>query len=315
MDIIEWIRSGDPSLDYLVDRDLFDKKNESKHSNIGKSGWCFEYIKNRNHDGSWGNRFYQPKWICSHYTILELRNLEYPPNDSLLQKEINRIGNEEIASDGGINPSVTMDVSDTCVTAMYLNYAVYYKADMQIIERIIDYLLEQRMDDGGYNCNFNQKGAVHSSFHTSICVLEAFQTYISAKHTYRISEVLQSKDSIIEFLLAHKLFRSSRNNEIVDNKMLIMTYPFRWKYTTLRALNAFVDCNAKYDNRMDEVLDLIESKRGNDNKWKIQSSYPGKEFFKMEEAGKPSKIITYMALKILRKYRNLDLTIASRAEN
>ena len=81
------------------------------------------------------------------------------------------------------------------------------------------------------------------------------------------------------------------------------------------ALNAFVDCNAKYDNRMDEVLDLIESKRGNNNKWKIQSSYPGKEFFKMEVAGMPSKIITYMALKILRKYRNLDLTFASRAEN
>lgn len=311
MNTIDWLRNGDPSLDYLVDRDLFDHKNESKHRKIGKTGWCFEYIKSRKPDGSWGNRFYQPKWTCSHYTILELRNLEYPPTDRLLQKEINTIGSEEIASDGGINPSVTMDVSDTCVTAMYLNYAIYYQAEVKIIERIIDYLLEQRMDDGGYNCNFNQKGAVHSSFHTSICVLEAYQTYISANHSYRIKEVSQSKENIIEFLLLHKLYRSSSNNEVVDKKMLMMTYPFRWKYTTLRALNAFVDCDVKYDNRMNEILDIIESKCGKDYKWKIQTGYPGNEFFKMEEAGKPSKMITYMAMKILRKYRNFDPAIAS----
>jgi hypothetical protein len=204
-----------------------------------------------------------------------------------------------------------MDVSDTCVTAMYLSYAVFYQADIKIIERIVDYLLGQRMNDGGYNCNFNQKGAVHSSFHTSICVLESFQTYISANHSYRINEVLQSKDRIIELLLVHKLYRSCRENTVVDKKMLIMTYPFRWKYTTLRALNTFVDCNVKYDKRMDEILDIIEIKCCKDHKWKIQSGYPGNEFFKMEVAGKPSRIITYMAIKILRKYRNFDLTIAS----
>jgi hypothetical protein len=311
MNTLDWIRSGDPSLDYLVDRDLFDHKDEQKHHKIGKIGWCFEYIKNRKSDGSWGNRFYQPKWICSHYTILELRNLEYPPTDKLLQKEINKIGLEELASDGGINPSVTMDVSDTCVTAMYLNYAIYYQAEVKIIERIIDYLLNQRMNDGGYNCNFNQKGAVHSSFHTSICVLEAYQTYISAHHSYRIKEVIQSKENIIEFLLVHKFYRSSSNNDVIDKKMLMMTYPFRWKYTTLRALNVFVDCDVKYDKRMNEILDIIESKCSKDCKWKIQTGYAGNEYFKMEEAGKPSKIITYMAIKILRKYRKFDLTIAS----
>lgn len=311
MNTIEWIRSADPSLDYLVDRDLFDTIDEEKHRRIGKTGWCSEYIKRRKPDGGWGNRFYQPKWICSHYTILELRNLEFPPGDALLLKEINSIGREEAASDGGINPSVTMDVSDTCVTAMYLNYAAYYRADKAIIDRTVDYLLGQRMRDGGYNCDFNQKGAVHSSFHTSICVLEAFQTYLSNGYAFRKKEVAQSMDSVVEFLLDHRLYRSSRNNEVLDKKMLTMTYPFRWKYTTLRALNAFVDCGARYDARMDEILDFIKGKGGKDHRWKMQSGYPGNEYFKMEEAGKPSRFITYMALKILRKYRGFDVAIAT----
>ncbi len=312
MNTIEWIRHADPSLDYLVERDLFGKDDDQKHNRIGETGWCSEYLMNRKSDGSWGNRFYQPKWICSHYTILELRNLAYPPKDELLLQEINRIGFEEKASDGGINPSVTMDISDTCVTAMYLNYAVYYKADIKIIERIVDYLLCQQMNDGGYNCNFSQIGAVHSSLHTTICVLEAFHTYISYGHSYRISEIYLSRQNIIEFILKHKFYRSSRTNEIIDKKMLIMTYPFRWKYTILRALNTFVDCNVQYDKRMDEVLDIIANKRSRDNTWKIQSNYPGQIFFKMEESGKPSRIITYLALKILKKYREFDLTKLSK---
>ena len=311
MNTIDWIRNGDPSLDYLVDKYLLGINNEQKHNRIGKCGWCSDYIERRLPNGSWGNRFYQPKWICSHYTILELRNLEYPPTDKILLKEINRIGLEEKGNDGGINPAVTIEVSDTCVTAMYLNYAVYYGADNSIITRIVDYILNQEMKDGGYNCNLNQKGAIHSSLHTSICVLEAFQSYILNGYSYRIIEIRKSKDKIVNFILEHNFYRSSKTNEIIDHKMTVMTYPFRWKYTVLRAFNAFVDCNVQYDKRMDEILDMIENKRTKNNTWKIQSNYPGQHYFIMEDAGKPSRMITYLALKILKKYRELDLTKAS----
>lgn len=308
MNVIEWIRTADPSLDYLVERDVFGRDDAIRRSGIGQSGWCKEYIQNRNADGSWGNRFYQPKWICSHYTILELRNLEYPPTDTVLLEEINRIGMEYKARDGGINPAVTIDVSDICVTAMYLNYAAYYGADISIIERIVDFILGQRMNDGGYNCSFNQKGAVHSSLHTSICVLEAFRTYISHGHTYRADEITRSMDRIVEFILEHKFFRSSTTNEVIDPKMLIMTYPFRWKYTILRALHACVECNVPYDERMDEALSIIENARTKDNTWKIRSPYPGQTYFLMQEPGKPSPMITFLSLKILKRYREYDLS-------
>ncbi len=308
MNVIGWIRQADPSLDYLVDRDLLGEDSERKHKRIGKSGWCAEYVRNRKPGGGWGNRFYQPKWTCTHYTILELRNLEYPATDKVLLEEINRIGTEEKATDDGINPAVTMDVSDTCVTAMYLNYAAYYGADIGIIERTVDYILGQRMQDGGYNCNFNQKGAVHSSLHTSICVLEAFHTYALCGYSYRMREIESSMAGIIGFVLEHRFFRSSRTGEVIDKKMLMMTYPFRWKYTVLRALNTFVDCNVRYDQRMDEALNIIEGKRAKGNTWKMQSGYPGQTYFRMEDPGKPSRLITFLALKTLKKYRNYDLT-------
>ncbi|MBN1649192.1 MAG: hypothetical protein JW874_14235 [Spirochaetales bacterium] len=304
MNITEWIRSGDPSLAFLADRDLKGIADPASAKEIGKTGWCARLIANRNPDGSWGRRFYQPKWICSHYTILELRNLCYHKKDPLLRAEINRIGREEKGADGGVNPAVTVPASDICVSAMYLNYAAYFGADPDITDRVTDFILSQKMKDGGYNCNSNQTGAVHSSLHTSVCVLEAFRTCLAMGNDYRSAELRRSIAEIVEFMLEHRLFRSSTSGEIIDKKMLILTYPFRWKYTILRGLNAFADGDIPWDERMEEALDFIAKKQGLDGSWKMQANYPGQTFFSLEEAGKPSRIITCFALKILKKYRN-----------
>lgn len=300
--ILEWIASGDPSLAYLVDRDLRGIDDPGKRAQIGTAGWCAEYLKRRNPDGGWGRRFYQPKWICSHYTILELRNLEYPPGDPLLLSEIRKIGYENRASDGGINPSVSMDVSDTCVTGMYLRIAAYYGAGRDILDGIVDHLLGQTLCDGGYNCNLSRIGAVHSSLHTSTSVLEGFGDYVAAGNSYRRDEVVRSMEGIAEFMLRHRLFRSSRTGDVIDPKMLAMTYPFRWKHTVLRALNAFADCGVAYDPRMDDALDYIESKRSKDGTWKMQSPYPGQVWFETEKPGMPGRMITLLALKALGRY-------------
>ena len=62
---------------------------------------------------------------------------------------------------------------------------------------------------------------------------------------------------------------------------------------------------------MDEALTIIERKKSRDHTWKMQAPYPGQVFMRLEEPGRPSRIMTYLGLKILRKYRDLDLAAVS----
>jgi len=301
-DVIQWLLRGDPSIVYITKRDILEIESKDDKARIGKNGWCAEYIKNQNSDGSWAKGFYQPKWTSTHYTLLELKNLCYKKNDISVQKEIKRIINEESGQDGGINPARTVMESDVCVSGMVLNYASYFKANEQLLKPIVDFILDQNMNDGGYNCNLNRYGATHSSMHSTISVIEGFQSYEKEGYKYRIDKIKESVIKSMEFLLIHSLFRSSKTREIIDDKFLRMTYPFRWKYTVVRALNYFVDVNFDYDTRMHEAIEYIVKKRTKDGFWKLQTSFPGHEYFKMEEGGQPSRMMTYLCMKILKKY-------------
>jgi len=47
-------------------------------------------------------------------------------------------------------------------------------------DRLLDRLLGEQLEDGGWNCEA-ERGSVRSSFHTTICVLEGLLEYEKAK--------------------------------------------------------------------------------------------------------------------------------------
>ena len=73
-EIIAWLLQGDVSIRYQVHRDLLLEKKTNVRKRIELEGWGAQYLAERKPNGYWGNSFYQPKWISSHYTLLELRN-------------------------------------------------------------------------------------------------------------------------------------------------------------------------------------------------------------------------------------------------
>ena len=108
----------------------------------------------RHQDGHWGRGFYQPKWTSSHYTLLELRNLELPHEHPAARETVQLIL-RETGSDGGVNPSASIAHSDACVNGMFLDYASWFGATYADLAGVLDFLLDQRMPDGGYNCRRN----------------------------------------------------------------------------------------------------------------------------------------------------------------
>jgi hypothetical protein len=300
-DINRWLLGGDVAIQYQLKRDLLGEDDERLRRGILKEGWGKRYMDCRNTDGSWGHGYYRPKWTSSHYTLLELRNLYVPQDSQLLRESVAKILRENKGPDGGINPAITRPQSDVCVNGMLLNFASYFGAEESGLNSIIDFLIDNRMRDGGFNCDSNRsEGVRHSSLHTTLSVLEGFHEYRINGYAYRLDEISEIEQRAIEFILLHQLFISDHTGEIIDRKFLRFTYPFRWKYTILRAMDYFRAIGHPYDVRMEKALDEIIRRRSTGGKWKLQSGFSGLEHFVMEPVGEPSRWITLLALRVLR---------------
>jgi hypothetical protein len=301
-DVIDWLLAGDVSIQYAVHRDLLGIERPELRARIATEGWGARYLAARNPDTSWGREFYQPKWTNSHYTLLDLKNLGIDPGNALIRRSIAHILETARKPDGGMGPAKTSDKSDVCVAAMFLNYASYFCMPEDELRSIVDFVLGQKMSDGGFNCDSNIRHPHHSSLHTSVSVLEGFQQFLDQGYVYRAGDLATAIASAREFVLMHRFFRSDRTGEVINPAFLRWPYPFRWKYNVLRALDHFAAAMVPYDPRMREALDHVTAKRRPDGRWQVYAAYPGKQHFVMEEAGEPSRWITLIASRVLRVY-------------
>ena len=300
--LIAWLLEGDVSIQYQVHRDLLAVEKPYLRERIATAGWGAQFLSYRQKEGHWGQRFYQPKWISTHYTVLDLKNLAIAPKNEAIRQSISQVIQALKGPDGGIFPIGADKKSDVCVNGMFLNYASYFGTKKDDLKSIVDFLLTEHMKDGGFNCNSNGIGAVHSSLHSTISVLEGILEYAKNGNRYRLEELQEAADKARTFLLQHRLFRSDRTGKIIDQKMLMLSYPSRWRYDILRALDYFQFAGISYDPRMQDALDILETKQRKDGKWPVQAKHPGQTHFDMEKTGGPSRWNTLRAMRVLKHF-------------
>jgi hypothetical protein len=303
-DLIEWLLNGDVSMQYQVHRDLLYSEQKQLQERIENEGWGACFLSLRKEEGYWGHGFYQPKWTSTHYTILDLKNLGISQNNRVIRQTLSTIIQNLKGPDGGIYPIGKNKKSDVCINGMFLNYASYFGIREDYLRSIVDFLISEQMKDGGFNCYSNRKGALHSSMHSTISVIEGILEYSRNGYKYRLKELQSAEIESREFILQHKLFQSDRTGKGIDKKMLMLSYPSRWRYDILRALDYFHLAGVEYDIRMDDAVYVLLKKRRADNRWPLQAKHPGQTYFDMEKPGEPSRWNTLRALRVL-KYLKL----------
>ena len=301
--LFAWLLAGDVSIRYQVHRDLLGTDRPGLRKKIQTEGWGSRFLAARGTNGHWGRSFYQPKWISSHYTLLDLKHLQISQNIPEIQDTISIILDAPRSPDGGVFPISDRRSSDVCVNGMLLTYACYFGASEDELRSVIDFLMNEHMEDGGFNCNSNHPdGARHSSMHSTISVAEGFLEYESSGCSYRLGEIRRARRDSEEFLLQHRMFRSHRTGAIIDKKMLMLSFPSRWRYDILRCLDHFRRANATYDERMEDAFRVLLKKRRKDCRWPLQARHPGQTHFEMEKPGKPSRWNTLRAMRVLRHF-------------
>ncbi len=301
-ELTEWLLDSDVSVQYQVYRDLLKTDRPDLKARIATEGWGAKFLSLRKGSGHWGMGFYQPKWISTHYTLLDLKNLGIPNQNRDIDATLEKIIHEERGSDGGINPARSVSKSDVCINGMFLNYACYFGINENHLKPVVDFLLSQHMADGGFNCRLNRYGATHSSLHTTISVLEGITEYSLNGYTYRLQELMKAGEDSIQFLLEHRLFKSHRTGEIIDKRMLMLSYPSRWYYDILRSLDYFRYAGIGFDERMSDAIDILIKKQQAGKTWPLQARHPGQTHFEMEIPGRPSRWNTLRARRVLNHY-------------
>ena len=301
-EIIDWLLDGDVAIQYQVHRDLKGNVRPDLQQRMIKEGWGPRFLKQQKADGHWGDRYYQPKWISTHYTLCDLRVLCFPQDFALITNIVNKVANEEKGADGGIRCSPSLTPSDVCVNGMFLNFASYFGLEEAKLRSVVDFILSEHMMDGGFNCRSNRSGAKHSSLHTTLSILEGIATYLQCGYTYQLNKLKKAQKKAEEFILLHRFYLSDRTGQIIQKDFLRFAFPRRWKYDVLSALDYFSLAKRGWDPRMQEAVDLLMEKRRADGRWNLNAKHPGQTHIEMERAGQPSRWNTLRALRVLRHF-------------
>jgi hypothetical protein len=295
--ILRWLLAGDVSVQYLVHLVLLHpdiSTLSALRQRMETEGYAAQLLSCRNPDGHWGSYYYQPKWTSTHYTLLELKTLRLSPDVPACRGMAERTLAECMLENGGMNLSRYRHKSDMGVDGMVLNYTAYFAKENPRVPRLLTHILEHQKADGGFHWDDTSECGEP---HTTICVLEGLGEYLTSGLPHGRAETKHIMAEGVEYLLRNRLFANHG-----DKRFFKLSYPYRYRYDLLRALEFLTAYGVPFDIRMLPALRWLDGKPKPDGRWLLENTHPGKVHLAMEKTGEPSRMITLKALLILNRY-------------
>ena len=311
--VLDWLLDSDPSIRWQVLRDIVDAPEEivaAERARVAKEGWGARLLALQGEDGQWeGGALFparraksgngeqpQPQpWTATAYSLLLLHDFGVDPHNDKVRRALAQV-REHCRWEHAGQPFFSGEV-EPCINGMTLGLGAYFD---QNVDDVVARLLGEQLEDGGWNCEV-ENGSVRSSFHTTIRVLEGLLAHERA--TYGSAESIAARRRGEEYLLERKLFRRKSTGAVVDPAWLQFSFPTRWHYDVLRALEYFRAAGDPPDPRVDEAIYLLRSRQQSDGVWLLENTHPGAVHFALEEGdGWPSRWNTLRALRVLRWY-------------
>ncbi len=311
--VIDWLLDSDPSIRWQVMRDLLDAPESNwtaERAKVETEGWGARLLSYQDADGQWAGGAFFPSgferrewlergqpWTATTFSLSQLREFGLDPASNRARRTVELIGTNSRWDEGG-QPYWEGEVEE-CINGRTVADGAYFGVD---VSSIVDRLVGERLDDGGWNCE-RINGSVRSSFATTINVLEGLLEYERATGGTPASH--QARRSGEEFLLKRNLFRRLSTGEPADERFLRFLHPNRWRYDVLRAADYFrfsaIRTGADRDARLGDAIDHIRSRRLPDGTWPLDESPRGRVWFEVDDGpGKSSRWVTLRAMRVLR---------------
>jgi hypothetical protein len=294
--VIDWLLDSDPSIRWQVMRDLTDAPAEevaADRARVTHEGWGARLLALQGPDGMWSGGGYRPEWTSTTSTLQLLRHFGLDPETDEARAAIDRVragARWEYDNlpyfDGEVEP---------CINGQAVAIGAYFGTDVRVI---VDRLLTEQMEDGGWNCE-QESGSTRGSFETTINVLEGLLEYERA--TGGNTDIAAARVRGQEYLLERRLLRRLSTGELAQPRWLYLCYPNGWHYDVLRVLHYLQEAGVTPDDRMAEAIAILESKRNADGRWPLEHALHDELLVDLgEREDEPSRWITLRALRVLR---------------
>ena len=297
------------TLTCLLDLSEQDSEVQAARSEIISDPWVQALFSGQGADGA----FYRPdgssihpytKWMGAHWRLVSLVELGIPAGEpravAALEAELDWLTGKEHRSRIPVIDGRTRRCTSQEGNAVAVCCRLGMAGDARV-KFLVESLVSWQWPDGGWNCD-KRPEASHSSFHESLIPLWGLIEYQKVKCS---PEVMDTIKRAAEFFLRHHLFRSERSGGVIHPEMLELHYPPYWHYDILQALLVFSRLGPLKDERLDEVLDILQARRRPDGTWRASRHYwhpPGGSLYQDPvDWGRrgPNAMLTLNALRVL----------------
>lgn len=319
--VLDWLlEENQPAVRFYTLVDILghrEKASEAReaHSKISRTGWAKEILDLQNPEGYWEAEkpswskdptgwmefLYRPKFTATNWRGLVLADLGLTSEDKRISKVADLFFNYKLRLSSPFN----FFTEEACIvgnTARMLTRFGYY--DDFRVRKLYDRLLEDQIEDGGWNCFNHDRGTLDN--------WEPLAAYLALPKQKRTRKIERSIARGAEFYLERKLFKEGKRYE----PWFRFHYPNHYYYDILIGLDLLTKLGYAGERRLQPALKILKEKRQSDGTWLLDKIHPDlgagvveSEFgvdnnpkpFALEEAGKPSKWITLVALRVLKR--------------
>ena len=294
--VMDWLLDSDPAIRWQVMRDLTHEPADvvaAERSKVATQGWGARLLALQTPDGQWGGDPSNPEWTCL-LTLVLLRDLGLDPQSAEARAALALVRDNVTWHWWDNHPFFVGEV-EPCINGRVVAVGSYFGQDVQ---GLVDRLLGEQMDDGGWNCE-QENGSTRGSFHTTINMLEGLLEHDRA--TGGIATVTAARHRGQEYLLERRLFRRLSTGEVIDPAFTQFSYPWGYHYDVLRGLDYLRWASLVPDERVTEAIELLRQRRGEDGRWPLENPHPDQLDIQMDDGeGKPSRWNTLRAMRVLR---------------
>ncbi|MFB0523084.1 MAG: hypothetical protein ACETV1_04900, partial [Candidatus Bathyarchaeia archaeon] len=230
----------------------------------------------------------------------------YTPERALKEYEWLREKGKKLPSPNEWASSMVFEHQYSCLTGnmaaalIRIGYVNDSRARMAL-----EWLVKIQNKDGGWLCPYWRAHVrdTHGCFYGTICPMEAFSEAPRKNLTKEMKRVIERG---AEFLLMHRLFKADHHDyNVIKQSWLKLGFPWFYGYNVLRGLDVLTKLGYIEDERLSDALQLLLQKRHPDGTWILESAPTGRMQANIETVRKPSKWITPIALRVLKRFHKV----------
>jgi hypothetical protein len=265
------LNSDEPSVRFKARVNLLGEDRESAEirqlqAEIKTSPRVRQLLRERDEDGNIPHHPYA-KWYGAHWVLADLTDIGYPPGDESLfplrERVYKWLFERKIQTVAGRVRRCASQEGNAVTYLLTLGLAD------ERTDELAARLVSWQWPDGGWNCD-KKREAVNSSFMESLIPLRAL-----ALHA-RLTGSRGSKEAAhraAQVFLKRRLYQRGADGSVIRDDFVRLHYPCYWHYDILFGLKVMAEAGFISDERCQDALDHLESKRLPDGGFPAEKKY------------------------------------------